>query len=511
MSTRALCCLGLLALVNSLEHEHQKRHGVGELLAEVTGKANVVVQSQEKGPKVLRLKGSSALRQLGSQKRPGCQHLTNLVHTLQRSRATVRTGEMPLSYMRVDHPVHQVALATFDLWNDPNEVLEVLDEDARALLQPFLQDVSRWREVCSSLTGTDRSDRSDRSGRSGRKVLLVLPGQHNENQTSWDDMARGFAAYVARKALRKRPQEVQVWQPGDKTPLAELLSKDKGCFRSVAVLSGEPWSFAWAQHFRCNVQEGRLVLRFVELFMQRNFVEQSTNVSDPDAPAKVCLKGNPQLLKPLELCNLRGRPVQLKVAPTAVDMAQCDAFLTLPSTTLTGTEFWLRESSSLVEILPNNKRPRPVMENLALLTGAKRFTLRSLQSKDDELNQFDDFNESVLEAERAILALNRAGFDAVDGSLDDGIAGVGDLEGCEEFYNPKDGWKEGWRDVARSLKLARKGESIGVTKRERHNVEVSDDIDDDSEGDTSQTAISEEDSEAEDTDSTESDSAEDEA
>ena len=27
--------------------------------------------------------------------------------------------------------------------------------------------------------------------------------------------------------------------------------------------------------------------------------------------------------------------------------------------------------------------------------------------------------------------------------------------GCEEFYNPKDGWKEGWRDVARSLKLAR--------------------------------------------------------
>lgn len=117
----------------------------------------------------------------------------------------------------------------------------------------------------------------------------------------------------------------------------------------------------------------------------------------------------------------------------------------------------------------------------------------------------------MLEAERAILALNRAGFDAVDGSLDDGIAGVGDLEGCEEFYNPKDGWKEGWRDVARSLKLARKGESIGVTKRERHNVEVSDDIDDDSEGDTSQTAISEEDSEAEDTDSTESDSAEDEA
>ena len=37
----------------------------------------------------------------------------------------------------------------------------------------------------------------------------------------------------------------------------------QGCFRSVAVLSGEPWSFAWAQHFRCNVQEGRLVLRFV--------------------------------------------------------------------------------------------------------------------------------------------------------------------------------------------------------------------------------------------------------
>lgn len=254
------------------------------------------------------------------------------------------------------------------------------------------------------------------------------------------------------------------------------------------------------------------MLRFVENFMQHNFFEQSTNFSDPDAPAKVCLKGNPQLLKPLELCALRGRSVQLKVAPTAVDMAQCDAFLTLPGTTLTGTEFWLRESSSLVEILPNNNRPRTVMENLALLTGAKRFTLRSLQSKEDELNQVDDFNENVLEAERAILALNRAGFDAADGSLDDGIAGVGDLEGCEEFYNPKDGWKEGWRDVARSLKLARKGESIGVTKRERpENVEVSDDIDDDSEGDTSQTATSEEDSEAEDIDSTESDSEEDEA
>ena len=35
----------------------------------------------------------------------------------------------------------------------------------------------------------------------------------------------------------------------------------------------------------------------------------------------------------------------------------------------------------------------------------------------------------MLEAERAILALNRAGFVAADGSLDDGIAGVGDLEG----------------------------------------------------------------------------------
>ena len=32
--------------------------------------------------------------------------------------------------------------------------------------------------------------------------------------------------------------------------------------------------------------------------------------------------------------------ILVKVAPTAVDMAQCDAFLTLSSTTLTGTE-WL--------------------------------------------------------------------------------------------------------------------------------------------------------------------------
>ena len=28
--------------------------------------------------------------------------------------------------------------------------------------------------------------------------------------------------------------------------------------------------------------------------------------------------------------------------------------------------------------------------------------------------------------------------------------------GCEEFYHPKHGWTEGWRDVARSLKLAQK-------------------------------------------------------
>ena len=63
---------------------------------------------------------------------------------------------------------------------------------------------------------------------------------------------------------------------------------------------------------------------------------------------------------------------------------------------------------------------------VAWLRNRMKFVSRG---QDDE-RKFNDFNENVLEAERAILALNRAGFDAADGSLDDGIAGVGDLEGA---------------------------------------------------------------------------------
>lgn len=33
--------------------------------------------------------------------------------------------------------------------------------------------------------------------------------------------------------------------------------------------------------------------------------------------------------------------------------------------------------------------------------------------------------------------------------------GTAELEGCEAFYHPKGGWMEGWRDVARQVKVAR--------------------------------------------------------
>lgn len=90
-------------------------------------------------------------------------------------------------------------------------------------------------------------------------------------------MAREFAVYITRKVLQKNA-EVQMWQPErdaetavrqrvrakDSNPLDGLLSEDATlmCFQTVAVLSGEPWDFAWAQHFSCNTREGRLVRRF---------------------------------------------------------------------------------------------------------------------------------------------------------------------------------------------------------------------------------------------------------
>ena len=51
------------------------------------------------------------------------------------------------------------------------------------------------------------------------------------------------------------------------------------------------------------------------------------------------------------------------------------------------------------------------------------FILHLHQDESYETNEFEA-------AERAIFALNRAGFDAVDGSLDDSMAGVSELEGA---------------------------------------------------------------------------------
>ena len=474
---RALHWLACLALAKSLD----RGFPASEIEVEVDDKATFHSGLRAVSRKGLHLAGGVALRQLGSRPRSGCQHLTNLVHTLQRSRANVSTEEAPLSYMHIDHPVHQVGLAVFDLWEDPSNAVETLDEDANQVLQPFLPDVAMWREACSS------SDKTEST-----KVLLVLAGVQEppRNESMWSEMAREFGAYVTRKVLRKRPEEIYLWLPSkDETSLAQLLSKKNQaeCFRSVAVLSGAPWEFAWSQHFRCNAKEGRLVLHFVEQFMQAHPME-SKNTSHGTAQAKVCFTEGNELgsLQRLELCELTGRAVHVQVAPSAMEMTRCDAFLALPGKAPTGAELWLRESSSLVEILSQTKMPTTFVENLALLTGAKHFTLQRGEPTEE--------NDELKVAARAILALNRAGIDAVDGSLDESIYGVGELEGCEEFYHPEDGWMQGWRDVARSLKLAQRGETIGRAPEAGEDLqEAADGSQDDLEDDTSQTAKSEED------------------
>lgn len=332
-----------------------------------------------------------------------------------------------------------------------------------------------WREACSS---------SDKA-RESTKTLLVLAGVKEPpeiNASMWSEMAKEFGAYVTRKVLRKRPHEVHLWQPTkDDASLAELLSKkNQECFRSVAVLSGAPWDFAWSQHFRCNVKEGRLVLHFVEQFMQANPMESQKMSHDT---AQVCFaEGNMGNLQRLELCQLTGREVRVQVAPSAMEMTRCDVFLALPGKAPTGAELWLRESSALVEILSQTKMPTTFVENLALLTGAKHFTLQR--------GEPTEANDEIEVAARAILALNRAGVHAVDGSLDESIDGASELEGCEEFYYPEDGWMQGWRDVARSLKVAQGGETIGRAPEEEDETADSSRADD-LEDETSQTAKSE--------------------
>eukprot|EP00434_Breviolum_minutum_P008619 symbB.v1.2.007601.t1/scaffold460.1/size201776/8 len=472
---RILCWLACLALAKSLD----RGFPASVIDVEVDDKATFRSGLRAVSGKGLNLAGGAALQQLESQPTSGCQHLTNLVHTLQRSKALVSTEEAPLSYMHVDHPVYQVGLAVFDLWEDPprHVGVQTLDEDASQVLQPFLPDVAMWREACSS---------SDKA-RESTKTLLVLAGVKEPpeiNASMWSEMAKEFGAYVTRKVLRKRPHEVHLWQPTkDDASLAELLSKkNQECFRSVAVLSGAPWDFAWSQHFRCNVKEGRLVLHFVEQFMQANPMESQKMSHDT---AQVCFaEGNMGNLQRLELCQLTGREVRVQVAPSAMEMTRCDVFLALPGTAPTGAELWLGESSSLVEILSQTKMPTTFVENLALLTGAKHFTLQR--------GEPTEANDEIEVAARAILALNRAGVHAVDGSLDESIDGASELEGCEEFYYPEDGWMQGWRDVARSLKVAQGGETIGRAPEDEEETADSSRADD-LEDETSQTAKSEED------------------
>ncbi|CAJ1385389.1 unnamed protein product [Effrenium voratum] len=240
----------VLAVINAAALESAGRRG--RVLAAVDAEAQIQLKGSGGG---LRLAGAAALRELRApraQKAAGCPGgvARGLVHRLRGSRTNASVDETPLSYMRADHEVHQVGLAVFDLWSSDSS--QMLDEDAGAVLQPFLQDVETWRAACGGRPGTGR-------------VLLVLPGGAEASDASlWQQMSAEFAAHVARKVLRMRPQDVQVWQPRDDNPLAGLLSdaKQARCFDRVAVLSGDAWAFAWNQRFKCNPQDGRLVLKF---------------------------------------------------------------------------------------------------------------------------------------------------------------------------------------------------------------------------------------------------------
>ncbi|CAK9044933.1 unnamed protein product [Durusdinium trenchii] len=434
-----------------------------DALASIGGKADVHIERTGQAQPWQKRKAPSLLK---GKRRPDCDGTPNLnlIHLLRRSRQNASVEETPFSYMRVDHHEHQVGLTLFDMQHDPSAVQTILDEDANALLQPFLQDVQTWREACA------------RGNLSAEKILLALPpGSKHAKGSVWDDMAREFAAFITRKVLRKPPEDIQIWQPSrDLDPVSGLLANDSQvrCFQTVAVLTGEPWDYAWAQPFRCNTHEGRLVLRFVENFRQNHLVQSGRATR---ATAQVCLSSNAlheNQLKLLELCELGGRPVQIQVASRAADVALCDALFVLPDTMPSGAELWLKPSSSLVEILPNSREPtRPFIENVALLTGAKRFTLGS--SSTQVLKEKDLIDA----AGKAILALNRATADAVDGALDANVAGVGELEGCEEFYHPKDGWMDGWREVARSAKLA-KGRKPGLAAKAKQKVEAQTGVED---------------------------------
>ncbi|CAJ1385388.1 unnamed protein product [Effrenium voratum] len=219
-----------------------------------------------------------------------------------------------------------------------------------------------------------------------------------------------------------------------------------------AAESGQHFSAVWAdlEEQDKNIQEALVDLddprRPLDLRQyQRLNAIQDASMSQLEG--KVCLAQAPPDTGSLQRCQLQGRPVQLQaIAPQSA--AQCEAFVALANVEPSGAELLLRSSTPFVEIVQGQSS---IAENLALLTGAKHFTLAAgSPGVQDQVGL-------------ALLALNRAGAGiAQGGPLDGEVSKVVELEGCEEFYHPADGWLEGWRDVARSVQLAKRNESFMV-------------------------------------------------
>jgi len=369
----------------------------------------------------------------------GCSMPSSLVHRLRQSRRNASLDSTPLSFMHVGpHPhagaTKQISLALFNLVEHRDESAIDLNEDQAGFLRPLLPVVGAWREKCVDSDG---------------KLLLLLPGSQIPPGTSlWDVMATEFAAFLARKVLRVRPEDVEVSRPLEEAdaadgllfPFRSLMRREAPCYSAMAVLRGDAFSKAWSQRFRCDIQDARLVRHFVNVFMQKHEVTAATD----DEKAQVCYRG-PQLSNGVDLalrhCRLQGKEVNFQVlsrSATAEEASRCTVLLHAASAKPIGAELWIPPSTILVEIL--GKQNSVYSENLALLTGATHFTM---SSEDDKLIQ---------SASRAIHALNHrpptAGM-----SLDE-VGGTSELEGCEEFYHPAGGWTDGWRDVAKTLKSA---------------------------------------------------------
>ncbi|CAE7839755.1 unnamed protein product [Symbiodinium sp. CCMP2592] len=371
----------------------------------------------------------------------GCPMQSSLVHRLRQSRRNASLDNTPLSFMHLGpHPkaaTKQISLALFNLVEHRDESAIDLNEDQAGFLRPLLPVVGAWREKCVDSDG---------------KLLLLLPGSQIPHGASlWEAMAAEFAAFLARKVLRIRPEDVEVSRPLEEAdtadglllPFRSLMRREAPCYSAMAVLRGDAFSKAWGQRFRCDIQDARLVRHFVNAFMQKHEV---TAVADIAEKAQVCYHG-PQSANGIDFalrhCRLQGKEVNFQVlsrSATAAEASRCTVLLHAASAKPNGAELWIQPSTILVEVL--GKRNSVYSENLALLTGATHFTISSAQED----------NKLIQSASRAIYALNHrpptAGM-----SLDE-VGGTSELEGCEEFYHPAGGWTDGWRDVAKTLKSA---------------------------------------------------------